>query len=171
MANKNWGVCKFIFTLNLKNWKGQKLRRNIKIYRELVIFNFHFPKYRNVFIFRILGLMGFPGIPKSSLIEKSEESLVGAQNSKVGWWCGGHQLWLYGYVALWLWLCSFVAIWLCGYSELCAHPPAGGRLLMPRSHMAWTCQTQTQRHFHRSQHTLASGWRRRHQDMAKSGMA
>ena len=28
-----------------------------------------------------------------------------------------------------------VAMWLCGYPELCAHPPFGGRLLMSRSHV------------------------------------
>ena len=32
------------FTLNLKNGKGQKLRRNIGVHGELVIFNFHFRK-------------------------------------------------------------------------------------------------------------------------------
>ena len=28
-----------------------------------------------------------------------------------------------------------MALWLCGYSELCAHPPASGRLLMSESQM------------------------------------
>ena len=41
---KTNGVCKSTFTLNLKTWEGQKLRRNIKIHGELVISNFHFPK-------------------------------------------------------------------------------------------------------------------------------
>ena len=46
---------------------------------------------------------------------------------------------LCGYVALRL--CGYVAIWLsrgvqlCGYSELCTHPPASGRLLVSWSHL------------------------------------
>ena len=49
MANEI-GVCNSMFTPNLKNWKGEKLCRNIKIPGELIIVNFHFPKIPNVFI-------------------------------------------------------------------------------------------------------------------------
>ena len=56
-------VCKSILTLNFKNLKGQKLRRNIKIHRDLIFFIFHFPKTREVFIFMIWGLMEIAGNP------------------------------------------------------------------------------------------------------------
>ena len=55
---------------------------------------------------------------------------------------------LRGYVVMWLcgsvafvatqlaiWLCCYVAMWRCGYSELFAPRPAGGRLLMSWSYM------------------------------------
>ena len=57
------GVCKSILTLNLKTWKNQQLRRNIKIRAELVIFYFHFPEIREAFIFTICGLMEISGNP------------------------------------------------------------------------------------------------------------
>ena len=37
---KTIGVCKSTFTQNVKNWKGHKLRRDIKIHSELVIVDF-----------------------------------------------------------------------------------------------------------------------------------
>ena len=44
--------------LNLKNGEGQKLRGNSKIHGGFVMFNFHFPKIPNVFIFMICGTSG-----------------------------------------------------------------------------------------------------------------
>ena len=61
MENISFGVCKSIFALNLKIWKGQKPCRNIKIHRELVSCNFHFPENRKTFKFVILGLMEITG--------------------------------------------------------------------------------------------------------------
>ena len=62
--NKN-GVCKFVCTFNLLNWKGRKLHRNIKILREFVIFLFPLWKRRTVFIFMSLGLMEITRNPLS----------------------------------------------------------------------------------------------------------
>ena len=53
-------------------------------------------------------------------------------------------MWLCGYVGMSCgnvasWLCGYVAMWLCelcGYSEFCAHPVVGGRLLVSWSHMS-----------------------------------
>ena len=44
-----------MFTLNAKNGKGQKIRRDIKMHGGLVMFNSHFPKIKNVFILYDLG--------------------------------------------------------------------------------------------------------------------
>ena len=41
-------VCKSIRTFNLKNWEGQKLRRNIKIRGGLVMFKLHFGKRKSL---------------------------------------------------------------------------------------------------------------------------
>ena len=56
LANK-W-FCRSIFTLTLKSWKDQKLRRIILFHIGLVTFNYHFPKIENVFIFMIVGPSG-----------------------------------------------------------------------------------------------------------------
>ena len=55
---KQIGVCKSIVTLNVRNGKRQNLRRNIKIPRGLVIFNFRFSNDQNVFNFIIGGTTG-----------------------------------------------------------------------------------------------------------------
>ena len=47
-----WGP---IFTLNLKFWIAQELRRNIEHPRELVIFSIHFPKIPKICLFLIFG--------------------------------------------------------------------------------------------------------------------
>ena len=47
-----------IFDDSLKNGEGQKLRSNIKIHKELVSFDFHFPKIYNVLVFMIVGTSG-----------------------------------------------------------------------------------------------------------------
>ena len=46
MANS--GVCQYMFTLDLKNWGGQKLRRNIKIHGKLNIFTIYVGKIENL---------------------------------------------------------------------------------------------------------------------------
>ena len=51
-----WGLQAHFYS-NVKNGKGQKLRRSIEIDGGLVILNFHFPKNRKVFIFMISGRM------------------------------------------------------------------------------------------------------------------
>ena len=61
-STTNAGVRQFMFTLNLKNGKGQKLRRNIKIHRGLILLNFHFPKNENIHVL-IFGLMEITGNP------------------------------------------------------------------------------------------------------------
>ena len=63
-----WG-CKFIFTLNLKNGKGPKLRRNIKIHGELIIINCNFPEFPKVFIFIFLG-----GLVEMSMTPRNHDS-------------------------------------------------------------------------------------------------
>ena len=60
---KRNGVCKSIFTLNLKKWKRRKLRRNIESHGGLVIFNSYFPKQRKFLICMIWGLMRITGNP------------------------------------------------------------------------------------------------------------
>ena len=57
------GVGKSMFTWNLKNWRDQELRGNIKIRKELVVFSFHFHKNVKVFTFMIWGLMDITGYP------------------------------------------------------------------------------------------------------------
>ena len=52
-----------MFTLNLKNWKGQKLRRNIKIQGGTSYFQVPLSENQKEAIFMILGLMGFTGNP------------------------------------------------------------------------------------------------------------
>ena len=55
------------FLLQIKNGKGKKLRRNIKIHGELVTFICHFPRFRKVFIFVILRIRGSVHDPQKPL--------------------------------------------------------------------------------------------------------
>ena len=63
LQKKRNGVCRSILNLILKNWKDQKLRRNIEIDGGLIFFNFQFPKSRTFLIFIILGLIETTGSP------------------------------------------------------------------------------------------------------------
>ena len=66
IRDKIWffsGGLRFHLLHRFMNGKGKQLRRNIMIHGGLVIFKFHFPRNRQVFILMILGLMEITGKP------------------------------------------------------------------------------------------------------------